>query len=71
LLRLLELKGCIVSLDALPCQKATVAEIREQQADYVVALKSNQGQMYEAVKAFLEMWKKVGHIFLRFRSIRQ
>jgi predicted transposase YbfD/YdcC len=54
LLRLLELKGCIVSLDALHCQKATVAEIREQQADYVVALKSNQGQMYEAVKAFFE-----------------
>jgi predicted transposase YbfD/YdcC len=54
LLRLLELKGCIVSLDAMHCQKATVAEIREQQADYVVALKSNQGQMYEAVKGFFE-----------------
>lgn len=54
LLRLLELKGCIVSLDAMHCQKGTVEEIRRQQADYVIALKSNQGQLYEAVKTFFE-----------------
>ena len=54
LLRLLELKGCIVTLDAMHCQKSTVEEIRHQQADYVIALKSNQGQLYEAVKSFFE-----------------
>jgi predicted transposase YbfD/YdcC len=54
LLRLLELKGCIVTLDAMHCQKATVKEIRQQKADYVVAVKQNQGQLYEAVKSFFE-----------------
>jgi predicted transposase YbfD/YdcC len=54
LLRLLALKGCIVSLDAMHCQKATVAEIRDQEADYVIAVKANQGQLYESVKAFFE-----------------
>src|SRR6266496_5340633 len=41
LLRLLEVKGCIVTLDAMHCQKTTVAEIRRQEADYVVTLKQN------------------------------
>lgn len=54
LLRLLALQDCIVTLDALHCQKATVAEIRRQKADYVVAVKQNQGQLYEAVKGFFE-----------------
>jgi predicted transposase YbfD/YdcC len=54
LLRLLALKGCIVTVDAMHCQKTTVAEIRLQQADYVVALKQNQGQLYDAVKSFFE-----------------
>lgn len=54
LLRLLELKGCIVTVDAMHCQKTTVAEIRQQQADYVVALKQNQGQLYDTVKSFFE-----------------
>jgi predicted transposase YbfD/YdcC len=54
LLRLLELKGCIVTVDAMHCQKTTVAEIRRQQADYVVAVKQNQGQLYDSVKSFFE-----------------
>lgn len=41
LLRLLELKGCLVTLDALNAQKEIVREIREKEADYVVAVKGN------------------------------
>jgi predicted transposase YbfD/YdcC len=54
LLRLLELKGCIVTLDALHCQKDTAAEILKQQADYVLALKGNQGSLYNEVKSFFD-----------------
>ena len=54
LLRLLELKGCIVTLDALHCQKDTAAEILEQQADYVLALKGNQGSLYNEVESFFD-----------------
>lgn len=49
LLRLLVLKGCIVTVDAMHTQKDTVAEIVRQEADYVCALKGNQGTLHEAV----------------------
>ena len=52
LLRLLELKGCIVTLDALHCQKDTAAEILKRGADYVLALKGNQGTLYNEVESF-------------------
>lgn len=54
LLRLLELKGCIVTVDALNCQKEIALEIRQQEADYVLALKKNHGALYEEVEAFFE-----------------
>jgi predicted transposase YbfD/YdcC len=49
LLRLLAIKGCIVTVDALNTQTETVDEIREQEADYVVALKANHEKLHEAV----------------------
>lgn len=42
LLRVLELSGCIVTLDAMGCQKKIAQEIIEADADYVLALKGNQ-----------------------------
>ena len=54
LLRLLQLKGCIVTVDAINTQKETVSEIREQEADYVVALKGNHAKLHEAVAALCE-----------------
>lgn len=49
LLRLLNLKGCIVTLDALNTQKDIVQEIRAQEADYVVALKANHPTLHAEV----------------------
>lgn len=54
LLRTLELAGCIVTVDALNCQKNIAKEISEADADYVLALKGNHGTAYEEVKTFLE-----------------
>ena len=54
LLRLLELKGCIVTLDALHCQKDTAAEILKREADYVLSLKGNQGSLYHEVENFFD-----------------
>jgi len=54
LLRVLELSGCIVTLDAMGCQKKTAKEIKEADADYVLALKGNQETVYEEVREFLE-----------------
>jgi predicted transposase YbfD/YdcC len=52
LLRLLDLKGCIVTIDAMGCQKAIARTIVEQEADYVLTLKANQGGLYEEVQRF-------------------
>jgi predicted transposase YbfD/YdcC len=54
LLRVLELSGCIVTLDAMGCQKKIAKEIIEADADYVLALKGNQETVHEEVKTFLD-----------------
>ena len=43
--------GCIVTIDAMGCQTAIVAAIIEQQGDYVLALKDNQGTLHREVEA--------------------
>lgn len=49
LLKVLALQGCIVTIDAIGTQTEIVNEIRDQGANYVLALKSNQGLLYEGV----------------------
>ena len=49
LLRLLELHGAIVTIDAMGCQKEIVAQVREQGGDYVLAVKGNQEHLEEDV----------------------
>lgn len=54
LLRTLELSGCIVTLDAMGCQKNIAKEIKEADADYVLALKGNHQTVHHEVAAFLD-----------------
>jgi len=54
LLRVLELSGCIVTTDAMGCQRRIAKEIKEADADYVLALKGNQETVHEEVKTFLD-----------------
>jgi len=54
LLRALELSGCIVTLDAMGCQKQIAKEIKEADAEYVLALKGNQGQCHGEIKSYLD-----------------
>ncbi len=54
LLELLEIKGCIVTIDAMGCQKKIANQIVEQGADYVLSLKGNQGNMHKDIKHFFE-----------------
>lgn len=52
LLTLLELKGCIVTIDAMGCQRAIAEQIIDQHGDYVLGLKGNQDTLHEAVEDF-------------------
>ena len=52
LLELLELHGCLVTIDAMGCQTAIAAQIVAQGGDYVLGLKGNQSALHEAVEDF-------------------
>lgn len=54
LLKLLDLQGCIVTIDAMGCQKDIAEQIVNQGADYVLALKGNQGRLHEDLKLFFQ-----------------
>ena len=50
LLGLLALHGCIVTIDAMGCQREIAEQIVEAGADYVLAVKENQGQLDDDVR---------------------
>jgi len=52
ILKLLDLKGSVVSFDALNTQRDTVAAVVGQKGDYVAALKGNQPELYREVASF-------------------
>lgn len=54
LLDSLNIKGHIITTDAMGTQKEIVKKIRQKKGDYVLALKRNQGGLYEDVKLFFE-----------------
>ena len=49
LLKVLDVSGCIVTIDAMGCQKAIAEQIVEQAGEYVLALKQNHETLYAAV----------------------
>ncbi len=54
LLEMLSLRGCIVTADAMNCQRAIAAKVTERGGDYVLALKGNQGTLHDDVRTFLD-----------------
>ncbi len=52
LLKLLAIKGCIVTIDAMGCQRAIIRQILDQQGDYLVTLKGNHKNTYRAVTRY-------------------
>lgn len=49
LLELITVKGCIVTIDAMGCQQDIALKIIEQEADYILAVKENQKQLYQDI----------------------
>lgn len=66
ILALLELKGCLVTVDARGCQRDTAKQIIEQEGDYVLSLKGNQSSLHEAVKDFFNCAKQNGYAFVKY-----
>jgi len=59
-LRMLELRGATVSVDAMGCQKEIVKQIVDAKADYVIAVKDNQPTLHEQVRASLDKAEQSG-----------
>lgn len=58
LLETLEITGCIVTIDAMGTQTEIAKKIREGGADYILSLKSNQLNLYNDVKLFMDEYCK-------------
>lgn len=59
LLKVLDLHGCIVTLDAMGTQTAIAEQIIAQQGDYILSLKGNQSTMHEDVAQLFEWTRKI------------
>jgi predicted transposase YbfD/YdcC len=57
-LRLVDIKGAIITIDAMGTQKAIAAQIVDGEADYVLALKGNQGNLHQAVIDYVDEQSK-------------
>lgn len=57
LIEMLELKDCIVTIDAMGCQKDIAERLVKSESDYVFGLKGNQTGLYEDVKLYFEHMK--------------
>ena len=60
LLRVLDLKGALVTIDAAGCQKAIARQIRERKGDYLLAVKGNQPALRRAVRAAFDRAGETG-----------
>lgn len=70
LLALLELKGCLVTIDAAGCQTEIAQQIVQQGGDYLLSVKENQAHLYEDIALFFRLaqqnnFAKVPHTFER------
>jgi predicted transposase YbfD/YdcC len=66
LLGLLDLRGCVVTIDAIGCQTAIAQAIHDQQADYILELKANQPDLRDTVETYFaeaerEQWRGIAH----------
>src|SRR6267154_124303 len=60
LLEMLTIEGAIVTIDAMGCQRAIAQKIVDKKADYVIALKGNQGSLRDDVELFVTEQKANG-----------
>ncbi len=68
LLKILTIEGCLVSIDAMGCQKEIAQTIIDQEGDYVLALKANHPDLYEDVVQLFKSarqrdWQDIEHEF--------
>jgi predicted transposase YbfD/YdcC len=61
LLEALLLRGCVVTIDAMGCQKAIAAKIVQQESDYALMVKNNQPGLAAAIEGFFSAAERTGY----------
>lgn len=61
LLKVLDINGCVVTTDAMGCQKEIARQIVDQGADYLLSLKGNQGNLHKEVELLFDDAKKTNY----------
>lgn len=59
LLDMMAIEGAVVTIDAMGCQRTIAKKIKDKGADYIIALKGNQGTLHDDVKLFAAEQKAV------------
>ena len=60
LLKILEISGCLVTIDAMGCQTAIAQAILDAEANYVLAVKDNQRTLHEGISWFFHVQRETG-----------
>ena len=60
LLRVVDVSNCIVTIDAMGCQKDIAQTIRDEKADYILSVKDNQGNLYHDIQDWFAYADKIG-----------
>jgi predicted transposase YbfD/YdcC len=71
LLEVLSLRGCIVTIDAMGCQKEIARKIIDKDAQYVFGLKGNQGNLHADVEAYFKEALKHGFVDTPYDFLEQ
>lgn len=61
LIEVLDLKECVVTIDAIACQHEIVKKLAKKKVDYVICVKANQGKLYETIKSWFDGIDMEGH----------
>jgi len=59
LLKVVDVKGCTVTIDAMGCQREIAKQIIDAGGDYVLAVKANQGHLFEGLTSLFGQAKKI------------
>lgn len=71
LLAQLDLSGCVVTVDAINTQTAIARQIVDAQADYIMAVKGNQGTLYEDLQLLFEGFEEALYQSVNYETARR
>lgn len=71
LLALIDIKGCTVTIDAIGCQRDIAKQIKDAGSDYILAVKANQGHLYEQLITLFREAKELNYEAMVFSKDEQ